>query len=190
MTAQTEFLANLTGTGEPERVLAIVSSVNMLDTYSAIPIYGRAFAPDDERSGHVALLAYGLWQRRFGGDRNAIGRTLQLDGNTYSIIGVLSPGFRMLYGQGPGDIYLPLVMTPAQRQSRDSHEYLVTARLETWRNVCSSPIPRWTPSMHVCKREFPVYQHWSRCERNGPGDPRYGKREAGLAHVAGALFHY
>jgi putative ABC transport system permease protein len=130
MTAQTEFFANLTGTGEPERVLAVVSSVNMLDTYGTIPLYGRAFAPDDVRSGHVALLAYGLWQRRFGGDRNAIGRSLQLNGNTYSIIGVLSPGFRMLYGQGPGDIYLPLVMTPTQRQSRDSHEYLVTARLK------------------------------------------------------------
>jgi putative ABC transport system permease protein len=112
MTAQTEFFANLTGTGEPERLLAVVSSVNMLDTYGAIPLHGRGFAPDDERSGHVALLAYGLWQRRFGGDPSAIGRTLQLDGNTYSIIGVLSPGFRMLYGQGPGDIYLPLVMTP------------------------------------------------------------------------------
>src|SRR5262249_6509999 len=68
---------NLTGGGEPERLNGSRVSANLFSVLRVSPIYGRAFTGDEEKIGHdhVAILSYGLWQRRFGGDPAIVGRT-------------------------------------------------------------------------------------------------------------------
>src|SRR5262249_49507414 len=66
------------------------------------PAMGRVFSDDDARKGHddVVVLSYGLWQRRFGGDINIIGKTIRLGGQSNTIIGVMPPGFDFLLKHG------------------------------------------------------------------------------------------
>ncbi len=86
---------NLTGEGAPEEIPGQVVTTNLLPLLGVNPIRGRLFAPDEGKEGqpHVAVVSYGLWQRRFGGDENLIGRTVQLNNLPYTIIGILPEGF-------------------------------------------------------------------------------------------------
>ena len=86
--------ANLTGTGQPERINGLRVSANFLSILRERPQVGRGFLPEEERSGggdHVVILSHGLWQRRFGGDTNLVGSLIQLDGESYIVAGVLRP---------------------------------------------------------------------------------------------------
>jgi hypothetical protein len=86
---------NLVENGEPERVEGAAIQANYLATLGVTPILGRSFNADEDRPGgaSVALLGYGLWRRRFGGDANLIGRSLNLEGRPTTIIGILPPAF-------------------------------------------------------------------------------------------------
>ena len=86
--------ANLTGTGQPERINGLRVSANFLSILRERPQVGRGFLPEEERSGggdQVVVLSHGLWQRRFGGDTNLVGSLIQLDGESYIVAGVLRP---------------------------------------------------------------------------------------------------
>ncbi|HEX5581012.1 MAG TPA: ABC transporter permease [Gemmatimonadaceae bacterium] len=87
---------NLTGTGEPEQLRASRVTANFFGTLGVQPALGRGFTADEDRGGDdfVAVLSHGLWQRRFGGDRAILGRTIQLSGRPYTVIGVAPEGFR------------------------------------------------------------------------------------------------
>src|SRR4051812_34670936 len=88
---------NITGAQEPQRVRAIVTSSDLLRVLGAVPALGRGFARDDERWGshRVALVSYGMWHSRFGGDAGVIGRAITLDGQAYPVVGVLPAGFTL-----------------------------------------------------------------------------------------------
>jgi putative ABC transport system permease protein len=98
--------ATLTGTGEPERLSLRRVSAGLLPMLGVDPVLGRGFADSDDRAGAapVALLAYGLWQRRFGGARDVIGKTVDLDAQPCTILGVLPRGFEILQ---PADVFVP-----------------------------------------------------------------------------------
>ena len=76
---------NLTGDGEPERVAYAGVTANLFSVLGASPIKGRVFTPaEDLRNGpRVVILGYGLWQRRYGGDPNIVGRRIQIDAEAY-----------------------------------------------------------------------------------------------------------
>src|SRR6266849_1498780 len=84
-------LASTSGEFAPERIDAAFPSDNLLPTYGVQPILGRNFRPDEDRPGapHVALISYGLWQRRFAGSPDVLGRPIRLDNEDYQIIGIL-----------------------------------------------------------------------------------------------------
>ena len=84
---------NLGGIDQPENISGEAVSPNFLSMLGVRPIIGRDFTASEEKAGTapVALVSYALWQSHFGGDRNAIGRTITLNGRAFSIIGVL-PG--------------------------------------------------------------------------------------------------
>jgi predicted permease len=84
-----------TGLGEPERVDGAEVSANLFPLLGISPMLGRTFLPEEEHRGRdrVVLLGYGLWQRRFGGDRSVVGRTIAVDGEPTRVIGVMPPGF-------------------------------------------------------------------------------------------------
>jgi putative ABC transport system permease protein len=86
--------ANLTGTAQPERMNGLRVSANFLSIFRERPEVGRVFFPEEERPGggdKVVVLSHGLWQRRFGGDTNLVGNSIQLDGESHVVVGVLRP---------------------------------------------------------------------------------------------------
>jgi len=85
----------LTGIGEPTRVAGAQVSPALFEMLGATPAAGRLLAGEDavEGEGSTVVLSHGFWRERFGGDPSAIGRTLQLDGRTLTIVGVASPAF-------------------------------------------------------------------------------------------------
>jgi putative ABC transport system permease protein len=84
---------NLSGTEQPERLSAVSATSNIFSVTGFEPIHGRAFTRDEETEGrhHVVVLGYDLWQRHFGGDPKAVGRTVKLDGVPYTVIGIMPP---------------------------------------------------------------------------------------------------
>jgi len=93
--AFTEVGFNLSGVGRAERLHALRVSPEYFDIYSAHPLLGRSFAPDEDRIGgpNVAVLDYKLWREHFNGDAGTIGRSVSLDGIPYTVIGVMPAGF-------------------------------------------------------------------------------------------------
>jgi predicted permease len=89
---------NITGTGEPEQIAALDVTDGLLAILGAQPIRGRRFTRKDDSAGSpkTAILAYGYWQRKFGGDPSVIGRRIMVDGEGTEIIGILPPGFRFM----------------------------------------------------------------------------------------------
>src|ERR1700751_5354887 len=85
---------NLLGLGEPERVRGATVMADYLTTLGVEPVLGRTFSAQEDRPGGppVALISYALWQRRFAGSPVALGQSLNLEGRSYSIIGVMPPG--------------------------------------------------------------------------------------------------
>jgi predicted permease len=86
---------NLSGDGEPQRLPAAHVNDGFFSTLGVAPVLGRALLPGEHQPGHnaVAVISHGLWQRRFGGDRAILGRTLTLDGLPTTVVGVMPPGF-------------------------------------------------------------------------------------------------
>src|SRR5262249_25625266 len=105
--------AVLPGSGESARLGAGFVSADLFATLGVAPARGRAFTPDEEKPGGapVVILGHDLWQRRFGGDPQVIGRALTLGGQSRTVIGIMPPGF-----QFPEDIdlWMPLAMNVSQ----------------------------------------------------------------------------
>ena len=89
---------NLSGTDQAENISGQAVSPNFLSMLGIRPLLGRDFDSSEEKPGAapVALLSYSLWQSHFGGDRNVIGRTMALDGRSFTVIGVLPAEFRWI----------------------------------------------------------------------------------------------
>jgi putative ABC transport system permease protein len=96
----------LTGTGEPERLNSQNMTAGIFPLLGVKTILGRTFLAEEDRAGGapVVVLSYGLWQRRFGGAPDIIGKPVNLDSQPYTVIGVLPAGFQLMF---PADVYLP-----------------------------------------------------------------------------------
>src|SRR5260370_7983760 len=87
---------NLSGGDQPERVAGLRVSANLFSLLGVSPARGRWFAPGEDKpgAGHVLILSHGLWQRRFGGNSNLVNQTVQLNGQSYTVVGVMPPTFK------------------------------------------------------------------------------------------------
>ncbi|MEO8504290.1 MAG: ABC transporter permease [Acidobacteriota bacterium] len=117
----------LTGVGEARRLDTVVASANFLETLGLRVRQGRFFLPAEDRRGGdpVVVISHALWRDQLDSDPGVLQRSLTLDGRSYSVIGVLPPGFAL-----PGlpvDAILPVV--PTTREDRDAHQLRVVARL-------------------------------------------------------------
>jgi putative ABC transport system permease protein len=102
---------NLTGDTQPERLQIAMVTANVFPMLGTEPVIGTVFTADDDKVGgnRVVVLSYGLWQRRFGGDRSVVGRTLTLDGQVYTILGVMPPEFRFYPSSSlRAELWMPL----------------------------------------------------------------------------------
>ena len=100
----------VTDHGEAERVTAVVSTARLFDVLGVRPIVGRTYTEEEATSGGpaVAVVGYGLWQRRFGGDPAIIGRTVRMDGVPTQIIGIMPKGFDFGGPNAKAEVWVPL----------------------------------------------------------------------------------
>ncbi len=128
---------NLTGIDTPERIQGFQVTANFVDVTGIKPILGRAFTEEENQpgKGDVAIIANSLWQRRFGGDPNIIGKTITVNKLPLTIVGVMP---NTLSYPVPGEIYAPLTITPALASNRQSHDSYVIGRLKPGVSVQSA----------------------------------------------------
>ena len=121
---------NMTGVGEPESVVAIFISNSMSRVLGVEPLIGRWFTEEEEQKRiRVVVLRHEFWQRRFGGDRSIVGRSITLADTPNIVVGVMPPDFRFPDGN-PGDMYSPLIFAANELQGRRVHSLTVVGRLK------------------------------------------------------------
>ena len=120
---------NLTGEGEPQRVTAVYADDGLFPMLGVRPIMGRAFLPEEDRAGSapVVILGHRLWQSRFGGDPGVVGRSISLDNQRYTIVGVLPAGMQL---SRSADLWLPLGQFSDDLSEHVHHEFVAIARLK------------------------------------------------------------
>jgi predicted permease len=118
---------NLTGSDKPEQVQGVHVSADYFSVLGAPVIAGRTFtaAEDSPHGGNVVVLSYGLWKRRFGGDRNIVGKNIQLNGKPYQVVGVIG---REFVTDNPADLWLPFQFELSSQDQ--AHYFGVIARLK------------------------------------------------------------
>jgi putative ABC transport system permease protein len=123
---------NVSENGEPERLRAFQVSPGYFQLLGVTALVGRTLLPGDDRPGqrHIVVLSQSIWQRRFGMDPGIIGKTMQLDGEKYTVVGVMPSYFKQTYY--PVDLWTPLVFGDDQRTPRADapRQYVVFARLK------------------------------------------------------------
>ncbi|HEX8176235.1 MAG TPA: ABC transporter permease [Pyrinomonadaceae bacterium] len=130
---------NLTGQGAPERVDGARVSSSLFPLLGARVSLGRVFAAEEDSPGRpqTVILSNGFWQRRFGSDPSVVGKTLTLNGNSFEIVGVMTPDFSLdkevmltVNAIERADVMLPLPMNEGGRTDRDHEDYNIFARLK------------------------------------------------------------
>jgi len=123
-------VANITGGSSPEQVPVGQVSADFFKLFGAPIARGRTFSTDEDQpnGGHVAVLSDGLWQRRFGRDPSIVGRDILLDGQPYTIVGILGASFPstglVTYANAPPDLWVPFQI---DRTSEMQGNYFITA---------------------------------------------------------------
>jgi putative ABC transport system permease protein len=137
-----EYVATHQGTGtivteggEPERLLGAAVNADYFPLLRVKPVLGRVFTRDEDKPGapSVIVISYGLWQRRFGGDPNIIGREVNIGGKT-TVVGVLPAGFQFPISDEQQDFWEPIFsaafMTKQRREERADRTLSVIGRLK------------------------------------------------------------
>ena len=123
---------SISGDLQPERVSGAKVTANYFHLMGVAPLLGRDFMPGEDQAGHdrAALIQEELWKGHFGADPRVIGRTVKLDGEAYTVIGVIPGSFRMWFF--PAQVWVPLTLTAAQvtPSARESRVLSVFARLK------------------------------------------------------------
>jgi len=108
--------ANLVGGGEPQRVAIAAVTPEVLPLLGVSPRFGRVFGPDTELEEPAVVLSHGLWRSRFGGDPDAVGRTVELNGAPFRVIGVMPPDFH--FPSRDVQVWTPLAFTAEDYEDR------------------------------------------------------------------------
>src|SRR5438874_7908834 len=158
MAAMVERSFNLTGVGEPERLDGRRVSANLFDLLGVPALLGRTFVPDDDRPGtHVVLLSHSLWQRRFGSDPSVVGGALALNGESYTVVGVMPqfvqlPGFENRNDQ----LWVPIAFPPDEAAQRGNHFLEVIARMKPGTTLKQAQAEMETIAARLAN-EYPKY---------------------------------
>lgn len=122
---------NLTGDGPPDRILGGLVGWNFFQTLGAHPMMGRAFLEQEAQpaSSHVAIISRGLWESRFAADPHIIGRAVTIQGETYSIVGVMPADFQYPL-MGVANMWAPLALDDKQRTDRETSWFQAFGRMK------------------------------------------------------------
>ena len=130
MAAMADQSFNLTGVGDPERIDGKRVSASLFPLLGVEPELGRTFSPEEDQPGsnRVVVLSHGLWQRRFGSDKKVTGRPITLNGESYTIVGVMPPDFR--FPNPESELWVPMAFSSQETTNRGRHFLQVIARLK------------------------------------------------------------
>lgn len=119
----------LTGDGEPEPIQGMYVSANMFELLRVAPEKGRGFTADEDRMGGppVVIISHALWERRFGGDPNALGKTMTISGTTATVIGIMPAQFQLL--DPAAEVWAPLRQNQFASSARQVRLLSVVGRL-------------------------------------------------------------
>jgi len=152
--------ANLTGNGEPERIIITRAAANFFDVLGAKPMLGRVFLPEDERvsKNQTVVLSYGLWQRRYGADPAIVGKTIKVDGLSRTVIGVMGKKFNFPVSV---ELWTPWTMDPQESQVRGHHYLEVLARLQPGVSIQQASAEMATISRRLSEQYPETNRGWS-----------------------------
>ena len=121
---------NFTGGDRPEKVFGLQVSSNFFSTLGVPPALGRAFLTEEEKpgAGRAVILSDELWKRRFGGDRGLIGKSIPINQQNYTVVGVMPPGFH--FWSDEAQLWTPLTLDP-DRAARNFYYLVAVARLKS-----------------------------------------------------------
>jgi predicted permease len=175
---------NLTGSGEPVFLEGMRASSGFFPALGVAPAIGRFYTAEEDRRGHehVAVLSDRLWRERFGADRTIPGRTIELNGFTYKVIGVMPPGFSfphaeemptMLEFAREAELWVPLAIAPGER---GANELAVIGRMRRHVTITQAQAELGVFA-GTLERMFPTAKEWSKSravplERQIVGDSR------------------
>ena len=122
---------NLTGDGEPERLNGELVSANVLSILGVEPALGRTFLANEDQEGQhrVVVLSDALWQRRFNRDPSIVNRNITLNGESFTVVGVMPRGF--FFPERETELWIPWAMEPEQASGRGDHYLRLVARLKS-----------------------------------------------------------
>jgi len=131
----------LTGGGEPELLRGVRVTSEFFQAVGINPLLGRTFVAEEDmpNSARVAVISHGLWQRRFGGDNNVVGKTMTLTGQTVMVVGVMPEGFHFPGGANmisglqfalQNDIWVPMAFNEEERKAHGNLNLAVIGRLK------------------------------------------------------------
>ena len=131
-------VSTLTDANEATHVQGESVSADLFSLLGIQPVLGRAFLPNEDQPGnHVVILSHDLWQRRFGGDRGVIGKSVTLDSQQFQIIGVMPPRFTFPIGSNPPELWISISSLreskdagPPMTEQRDNDFFRCIARLK------------------------------------------------------------
>ena len=125
MAALERRIYNLTGAGEPEKLVGLRVTANLFTLLGVRPVVGRTLSPEDEAAGAppVAVVAEGFWRRRFAADPGVVGRSIHLNGLPHTVVGVVRGDFQ--FPDREGTLWVPASFTPEELASRGAHWYVV-----------------------------------------------------------------
>ncbi|MFZ5495212.1 MAG: ABC transporter permease [Verrucomicrobiota bacterium] len=115
----------------PVNLSALRVSVDFFPVLGLQPELGRWFTPEEDQPGnHVIILSHAAWMAHFGGDRDVVGRSVTIDGESTVVVGVLPEKFSSLFLWGPGDAFRPLGLSEAEKANRDETSIQILGRFD------------------------------------------------------------
>ncbi|MEY2485355.1 MAG: hypothetical protein QOH39_1003 [Verrucomicrobiota bacterium] len=130
MAAIIDISFNLSGAGDPERIDGRRVSASLFPLLGVEPQLGRTFRAEEDQPGanHVVVMSYGLWQRRFGGDPGIIGKPINLNGESFTVIGVMPTTFQ--FPKRTDQLWVPVAFDAKEAGDRGNRYLEVIARLK------------------------------------------------------------
>jgi len=143
---------------ETERVHGTAVTADFFSLFRTPSLHGRTLQADDAQPGRepVAVLSYGLWQRRFGGDRNAVGSKVMVGAKSTTIVGVMPPGFDY---PAQSEIWAPLPLDPA-KEARDNRFISVIGRLKSGATVSQAQVQMDTINQRLAQSYNETNSGW------------------------------
>ena len=146
--------AILSGDGEPEEVRARKVTWNLWSVLGVQPALGRVFTEEEDDKGmRVVVMSHGLWQRRFGGTSDILGRKISLNDEAYEVIGVMPQGFHFMPARDI-DMWMPASFPPSLRRNFTWHDAQIVARLKPGVRLEHARQSMATLSLQVTARDF------------------------------------